>query len=238
MKFERGPFAAVIALVVIAALGFLGVRAFNRGVHDYIVGHPEVLLEAQAAYARKQDEAMATRAKAVIRARQAEIFADARDPFVGPRDARVSVVQFFDYRCPHCKAEAAPAVEALIRKYPNVKFIFKEWPIFGGPSQTAARAALGAWREGRYLPVYVALMADRDVTPETIDQALRGAGLDPGKTLADAASPEIARQLADVQSLAMALGADGTPAFIVGDTMVPGARMDQVEALIRKGLKG
>ena len=240
MKIEFGP-TSVVALIGAVALGaFAGVKLFDKGVHDYIVHHPEVLMEAQEAWSKKQDEQLAQRAKAVIRARRSEIFSDPRDPFVGPANAKVTVVQFFDYRCPHCKAEAAPAVLDLIRKYPDVKFVFKEWPIFGAPSQSAARAALGTWQAapGKYLGVYRALMGERDIDQAAVDRVLQAQGLDAASTEALGATPRTARQMADVERLAVDLNAGGTPAFIIGDTMVPGARMEQVEALIQKGRKG
>jgi protein-disulfide isomerase len=229
---------AVLSVGAIAGGTFFGVKLFERGVHDYIVNHPEVLLEAEEAYAKKQNDHVIANARAVIRAHQSEIFADPRDPFVGPQNAKVTVVQFFDYRCPHCKAEAAPAVLALIRKYPDVKFVFKEWPIFGAPSQAAATAALGAAKQGKYLPVFAAMMAERELDQTSVDRILREQGVDVAQAEAFAASPAAARQLSDVQRLALLLNAGGTPAFIVGDTMVTGARMDDVEALIQKGRKG
>jgi protein-disulfide isomerase len=229
---------AVMAVGAIAGGTFFGVKLFERGVHDYIVKHPEVLLEAEMAYAKKQNDDVVTKARAIIQAHRSEIFSDPRDPFVGPQNAKVTVVQFYDYRCPHCKAEAAPAILTMIRKYPDVKFVFKEWPIFGGPSQAAARAALGAAQQGKYLPVFAAMMAERDLNIVGIERILREQGVDVAKAEAFGGAPDTTRQLADVQRLAELLNARGTPAFIIGDTLVPGVAMDDVEALIQKGRKG
>jgi len=238
MKFQLNATAVVLIVGAVAGGTFLGVKGFEWGVHHYIVSHPEVLIEAEQAYAAKQDAAMVAKARLAIQAHKAEIFSDARDPFVGPANAKVTVVQFADYRCPHCKAEAAPAVLALIQKYPDVKFVFKEWPIFGAPSQAAAHAALGAWKQGKYLPVYQAFMAEKTLDQAAINRILREQSLDPAKTMALGSGAADAKQMLDIERLAIQLGAQGTPAFIIGDTLVPGAHMDEVEALIQKGRKG
>jgi protein-disulfide isomerase len=203
----------------------------------------------QEAYYAKQDADKVAKAKPLIHSHASEIFNDPRDAFVGPKDAKVTVVQFFDYRCPHCKAEAAPGVLAMIKKHPDVKFVFKELPIFGGPSQAAARTAIGVWRTDpqAYIKVYADMMADADLDEGVNDPKgvaamkasvmaiLKKNGLDAQKVDDVAGSPAADMQLASVQKLAAELGIDGTPGFIVGDTLITGADMDKVEALIKAG---
>jgi protein-disulfide isomerase len=214
-----------------------GDKAFDDKVHAYLIAHPEVLEEMQVAYARKQQASEVERARPLIRQYKAAIFNDARDPYVGPKDAKVTVVQFFDYRCGHCKAEAAPAVLEFIKKYPDVRFVFKEYPIFGVPSQAAARASLAAWQEGRYLPVYQQMMASPDVDGQVIKNVIVHNGIDPAAAARIGGSDAVTAHLVDVQKLAGQLGLSGTPAFIIGDTLVPGADMAQVEKLIVEARK-
>jgi protein-disulfide isomerase len=243
--------AAALCALSLSACGRDNDEVFGERVRAFLIAHPEVLKEAQEAYYAKLDAEKVARAKPVIEKHAREIFADPRDPFVGPANAKVTVVQFFDYRCPHCKAEAAPGVLALIKRHPDVKFVFKEFPIFGGPSQAASRTALSVWRSDPkdYLPVYANMMADEDLDESvndpagakkmqaSVDKIVQAAGLDPNKITTFGASDAISAQLADTQRLAAELGVDGTPGFVVGDTLITGADMDKVEQLIEKGEK-
>lgn len=206
-------------------------KAFGDKVHAYLLAHPEVILEMQDAYTRKQMTAEANQVQSHLTALHQQIFDDPRDPTVGPRDAKVTVVEFFDYRCPHCK-DAAPDVLRLVRTYPDVRFVFKEMPIFGAPSRAAASVALAANRQGKYLPVYQALMEDHEVSPELVNQILAQNGLNPARTLEELSDPKIAMQIADVARLATNLGISGTPGFLINDHYVAGADIEQVSKLI------
>jgi protein-disulfide isomerase len=243
---------AALGAVTLSACGRESDADFGKRVHAYLVAHPETLRDMQEAYMVKQDTERSARAKPVIKSHASQIFNDPRDPFVGPANAKVTVVQFFDYRCPHCKAEAAPGVAALIKKHPDVKFVFKEFPIFGPPSLAASRTALGVWKTNPadYLTVYQNMMADAALDEgvndpagvakmqASMDAVVKAAGLDPSKVHATGGADATTAQLSDVQKLAAELGIDGTPGFIVGDTLVSGADMDRVEELIQKGKKG
>jgi protein-disulfide isomerase len=211
-------------------------KAFGDKVHAYLLAHPEVLLEMQDAYVRKQTSAEATQVQSHIAALRKQIFDDPRDPSVGPKDAKVTVVEFFDYRCPHCK-DAAPDVLNLIRTHPDVRFVFKEFPIFGAQSQMAAATALAANREGKYLPVYAGLMTDRVVDLESVGKVLKQSGLDPARVQAAAGDPQIAAQLGDIQRLAQSLGVTGTPGFLVNDTYVAGADIPALTKAIDEAKK-
>jgi protein-disulfide isomerase len=241
-----------LACLTLAGCGRESDDAFGKRVHAYLVAHPEALKDAQEAYYEKQEATKIALAKPLIHKHASEIFADPRDPFVGPKNAKVTVVQFFDYRCPHCKAEAAPGVLAMIKKHPDVKFVFKEFPIFGGPSQAAARTAIGVWQTDpqAYLKVYAGMMNDQDLDEgvndpagvahmkESIQAVVKANGVDVAKVDAAGASSAVDAQMADVQKLAAELGIDGTPGFVVGDTLVSGADMDKVEKLITAQQKG
>jgi protein-disulfide isomerase len=212
-------------------------KAFGDKVHAYLLAHPEVLLEMQEAYVRKQTSAEANTVQSHVPALRKQIFDDPRDPSVGPKDAKVTVVEFFDYRCPHCK-DAAPDVLNLIRTHPDVRFVFKEMPIFGPQSQAAAAAALAANQQGKYLPVYAGLMTDRAVDAQSVKQVLAQSGLNPAQVEAAAADPKIAAHIADVARLASSLGISGTPGFLVNDRYVAGADIPALTKAIDEQKKG
>ncbi len=249
------PFGRLLTVAFLAALTLAGCGKdprFEAKVHSYLLAHPEVLQEMEVKLRDKEDAEATARAKPIIQAHAKEIFNDPRDAFVGPANAKVVVVQFFDYRCPHCKAEAAPGVQAMIKKHPDVKFVFKDFPIFGGPSMAAARTAIGVWKSNPadYLKAYSLMMADDDLDESvndpagaakmqaSVDKIVSNLGLNAASVNNLGAANEASSQLSDNQKLAAELGLEGTPAFIVGDTLVSGANMDRVEELIVKGGKG
>ena len=209
---------------------------FDKKVHDYIVKHPEVIEEAvQALQDKRAQEAQADAEKSLAKARaalpshRAALEHDSRD-FVANPAGRVTVTEFFDYRCPHC-VNAAPAVLQIIKDNPDVRFVFKELPIFGAVSEHAARVAIAVRAlGGDYIGLYRGLMATHGLDDRAIDELGRQHGVDPAKVEAARASEDA--QIADVHKLAAALGVDGTPTFIVGDVVVPGEDMDALRAAI------
>ena len=221
-------------------------EAFGQRVRAYLLQHPEVLEEA----IRKLDEtrsaqAAATQSQAVTGARAA-LEKDARDFVFGNPQGPITVVEFFDYRCGFCKT-VAPEVLAMVQREGDVRFVFKEFPILPdrdtgrlGVSERAARAALAAKAQGKYLDVHRDLMAERALDDAAIERVARKHGLDPA-TLAEAGGADVVdQQLTDTHQLAQTIGIEGTPAFIVGGTVIPGADIDALRAAIaaeRKRLK-
>lgn len=210
--------------------------SFDAKVREYLLRNPEVLEEALTKLeARRQAEQVKAAGQAIAKERQA-LIADARDPSVGPKDAKVTVVEFSDYRCGYCKL-AAPEVVGLIRANPDVRFVFKEFPIFGATSEYAAKAALVAAKSGKYLPVHQAMMAEKSLDQTAVDRILKANGLDPATVRAEAQKPEYAKYFADKHALAERLNIQGTPAFVIGDVLVPGADMEAVKAAIAAAKK-
>src|SRR5205814_2040251 len=120
-------------------------------------------------------------------------------------------------QCGYCKL-AAPQVVQLSKEHPDVRFVFKEFPIFGGVSDTAAKLALTPQVKAKGLEVYQAWMAERHLDDAGLDRTLTAAGVDPVAARKAAQDPAIERQVMDVRALATALRIEGTPAFVVGDT--------------------
>ncbi len=211
---------------------------FGKQVHAYLLKHPEVIEEASA----KLNEARRLQAVAqtseVIKAKTAALERDPRD-FVANPDGKVTVVEFFDYRCPYCKA-ALPDLQTLIRDNTDVRFVFKEFPILPdsdgkiGVSLRAARAAMAAIPAGKYAQVHDQLMASKPLDDAGIDRVMKANGLDPAKAVAATVYDE---HLDQVRDLAMAINAQGTPAFVVGTTLIEGNRMDQLAAAIAEARK-
>jgi protein-disulfide isomerase len=205
---------------------------FDQRVHAYLLAHPEVIRETMAKL-EENDRLAATKAStdAIGRFRN-QLEHDPRD-FVANPNGKVTVVEFFDYRCGYCKL-AAPEVVKLIQQNPDVRFVFKEFPIFGQVSDTAAKVALTREAKAKGVQLYQALMSDKALDDAGLDRHLTEIGIDPATARKDAEHPLIDRQLLDAHALAEALKIDGTPAFIVGDTMIPGADLPALRAAIAK----
>lgn len=210
--------------------------AFGKRVRTYLLTHPEVLQEALERLQARDDAQKAQDARAAIASRANLLAHDPRDPVLGNPKGAITVVEFFDYRCPFCKA-AEPDVEKLLADNSDVRLVLKEFPILDLEDQShisedAARAALAANAQGKYGPVHHALLADKHLDEAGITAVLSAAGVASGPAHVFETSAAVTTQLADIHALARAIGIDGTPAFIVGDQMIAGAQMDALRAAV------
>jgi protein-disulfide isomerase len=145
-------------------------------------------------------------------------------PAAGAKDADVTIVEFFDYNCPFCK-ETAPELVKLLHVDPKVRILYKEWPLFGDVSEYAARSALAANWQGKFLAAHAALIGtanDLDKTSQ-VDAALKSAGVDLTQLARDrtAHAAEITAILSRDAQEAAALGFKGTPGIVVGRQLLP-----------------
>ena len=212
--------------------------AFGKQVHAYLLQHPEVIEEASAKLNEERRQQALAQSSGAIKTKKAALERDPQD-FVANPGGKVTVVEFFDYRCPYCKA-SLPDLQTLIRDNKDVRFVFKEFPILPdsdgkiGVSLRAARAAMAAIPAGKYEQVHNALMSEKALDDAGIDRVMKANGLDPAKAVAATGYDE---HLDQVRDLAMAINASGTPAFVVGDTLIEGNRMDQLAAAIAQERK-
>ncbi|WP_430418889.1 DsbA family protein [Phenylobacterium sp.] len=228
---------APLAVAMTAALALSACQKqadaeFGAKVRAYLLEHPEVLEEMALKLREKQTLAAAKASAATVNKYRQQLERDPRDVVINP-NGEFTVVEFFDYRCGYCKV-VAPEMVTLMQENPDVRFVFKEFPIFGEVSETAARIALTAEGKTKGLQLYKALMEDRGLDEAALDRHMIEVGLDPAAARKAAASPAITEQLDDVRTLAQALGLQGTPAFIIGDYVIPGADLDAVKAAIAK----
>jgi protein-disulfide isomerase len=200
-------------------------QAIEQIIHDYLIAHPEVLIEAlRAGDAKaKQQEEAETRAQIVKH--QDELLRDAKSPVGGNLNGDVTIVEFFDYRCPYCK-QVEPALEALLKEDPGIRVVYKEFPILGPASLIASQVSLAALKQSpqKYARLHAALMSAKgDLGQDSILKAAEAAGLDVVKIKADMNGKDIDALIKRNYVLAEALNIRGTPAFIIGTAMSPGA---------------
>ena len=164
----------------------------------------------------------------------AALFETPGDPIRGNPRGDVTIVEFFDVRCPYCKRLHGEMAEVL-RRDRNLRIIMKDLPILGPQSVVGARALLAAQRQGKYPELYDALMRLRgEPTDEAIRAEAQRVGLDANRLFRDMQDPAIQRRLDDNIALARTLQIEGTPALVVGDTLIPGAvPAAQLERLVQ-----
>ena len=205
------------------ALPVEAVDAIRRIVRDYLLEHPEVLIEAQQALQAKRAAAEAGQARLAIHDHRDALFSDPEAPVAGNPDGAITLVEFFDYRCGYCK-RVKPTLEALIAENDDLRLVYKEFPILGPESTLAARAALAARAQGGYGPLHAALMeADGALDRSHILEIARSVGLDDERLAQDMDGPAIDALIESNAALARELGIRGTPGFVIGDRVIGGA---------------
>lgn len=223
----RAILIAMIALFVLPAQAaeFNDAQKKELGdvIRQYLMENPEVVRDAMQELERKQQEAENAARTDTLKAMSSEIFRSKDDLIGGNPNGKVTLVEFFDYNCGYCK-RAFPDVMKMIDTDKDLKLVMKEFPILGPGSVYAARAALASRKQGKYWEYHMALMAHEGRIDESVaDQIAQATGLDVKKLKADMATDEVNQVIARNMQLADALNIQGTPAFIIDETVIPGA---------------
>jgi len=197
--------------------------AFEQIIRDYILQHPELVFEAlQSAEDKMKAQAEATARAAIVEKRR-ELLEDPTSPVAGNPKGDVTIVEFFDYRCPYCK-QVEPALETLLKEDRQLRIVYKELPVLGKDSVYATRVALAARKQGKYERFHGAMMATKgQIDEKVILQVAATAGLDTERLKSDMQAGEIDDIIKRNYDLAQALEIHGTPGFVIGGEVVPGA---------------
>ena len=213
-------------------------RAVRDLLRQELKEHPELVLDAIRQLQARDRQVSDERHRDLIRLHQDQLAADAEDFVAGNPKGDVTLIEFFDYRCPYCKAMAEP-LEALLKKDGNIRLVLKEFPILGPNSTLASKASIGARPQGRYLAFHQALLAQKgDLDDKAIAAIARTVGIDIGKMKARSEDAQVSAKLARNLDLGRALELDGTPAFIIDDKLIPGAvDLEMLEQAIAEARK-
>ena len=199
------------------------VQGMEQVIRRYLLENPEVLIEAVNLYRQRQRVAQEERQRQAVTDYQAALQNDPRTPVVGNPEGDVVIVEFFDYRCGYCR-RVVEDLQKVVEEDGNVRLVMKEFPILGPASIRAARAALASVRQGKYEAYHFALMSQPgDMSDGHLEKVAREVGLDVEQLKADMESEEIDDMIRSNHQLAERLGINGTPAFVFGNTLVPGA---------------
>lgn len=244
MKQFLKTFAAV-SVLGLAACSQAGAKDMSKAeveqiVRSYILENPEIIREALVALEQKDAQAEQQETLDAIADLSDQIFRDPRDYSVGPADAKVQLVEFFDYNCGFCK-RSTDWVEATMAKYPDdVRVVFKEMPVLtgrDGTSYMAARAALAAARQGEYRKMHFAMMDERSINEKRVLEIAANLGLNVDQLEKDMKDAAIDRQITDTLDIGRRIPAlTGTPFFIINDQFVSGANMARLDELLEEAL--
>ncbi len=237
----RPSIASVLAVWLVAGIAPARADALSaaqkseveRIVHDYLVAHPEVLMEAVQAAADKDKAEKIERATATIRAHHDDLYNDPDSQIGGNPNGDVTIVEFFDYRCPYCK-QVQPVLEGLLNSDHKLRIVYKEFPILGDASTYATKMALAALPQGKYQIFHRAMMDTKGpIDDKIVDTVAASVGIDVAKAKAQMAAPSVEAVIKKDYALADALNVNGTPSFIIADKLYPGAmKLDELKKAI------
>lgn len=191
-------------------------------VREYLLKNPSIIREVTEAVQQQEAKEKQARASSGLQALKSDIYSDVDSPALGNPKGDVTVVVFFDYNCGYCKS-TVPGLRDLLKKDSAVRIIYKEYPILGAQSLIAARAALAANRQGKYAEFHQALMASKAIDIAVVKATSARLGLNYAKLRQDMDDPQVTESLQRNIRLANSLEISGTPAYIVGGRLIPGA---------------
>ncbi len=241
--------AVVMVVAVFSALRFAGSggdevpsTAMSKGdvekiVRNYLLENPEVIFEAVDRMKAKEEGDRLVNLEDNAKKHAAALFREAEPIVAGNPKGDVTIVEFFDYRCPYCK-KGKQVVSDLLKQDGNIRLVLKEYPILSPESELAARAAVASVPQGKYWDFHLALMGAEELSEDAVFAIAKDVGIDVAKLKADMKSDKVDARLRDVQALGKAVGVDATPTFFIGDKPFTGVMtMDELKGAVAAARK-
>ena len=200
--------------------------ALDSIIKEFIQNNPEVVRDTLIALAAREETGRKQAGLSRVRD-------DQGDPVMGNPDGTITLYEFSDYNCGYCKRIFEP-IQQMLRDNPDVRLVIKEFPILSQSSLVAAQAAIAAEMQGKFADYHIGMMTYRgQITNDVVMRVAQQAGLDNTQLQKDMESPETAAIIQRTREAAAALALNGTPAVVIGDTVVPGAiGLDELVGLI------
>ena len=202
--------------IAFADLSYADKSEIKSIVKEFIKENPEIIRDVLTQLAITEQAERKRAALALLKN-------DDGDPEIGPSNAAITIYEFSDYNCGYCKRIFID-LQAVLAEQPDVRLVVKELPILAETSVLAAKAAIAAQRQGKFRQFHIAMMTWRGkIDADAIDAARQEAGLDDKRLLNDMEDEVTAAILSRTRAAAAALEVRGTPALIIGETIIPGA---------------
>lgn len=245
---KLAPFALTAAALTLGACGDGRAQAdvsedrMREIVREYLMENPEIIREALVELQSREQAAAQDAVRMAAVSLTPEIVSDPRTPVIGPADAKVTIIEFFDYNCSYCQLASSWIQDTLEAHPDDVRVVFRDYPILNsrtGTSIEAATAALAAAKQGRFQQMHFALYGvTGGLSSEQIDEIARQAGVDVGQMRADMENSGFGELFADTMVIGEQIGIEGTPFFVVGDQIVAGADIERLQAALEQELAG
>lgn len=240
----------LLSLLAALLLGLPAVPALAEGftpqqradivevVRAALKADPSILRDAITALQADETKAQQAAARTAISGLGDALTRAPGDPVDGNPQGDVTLVEFFDVRCPYCR-RMLPVMAELLRADHNLRVIHKDIPILGPASLLGAKALLAAQKQGGYLALRAVLMAGPpDISTETLHAAATRTGLDWDRLQKDMADPSVEQRIETNLGLAHKLDIEGTPAYVIGGHMLPGAlSLAELQAAVAQARK-
>ncbi len=198
-------------------------EAIEQTVQNYLIKNPQILMQMSELLEKQQAQAQTDQVKAAISKNAELIYRDNYGLEAGNPKGNVTIVEFSDYNCPYCK-RAFNDLTKLLDSDKDVRVVLKEFPIFGERSEGTARVAIAAKNQGKYFELHAALLKNRGQNTQKAALGMaEKLGLDMDKLKQDMGSDEVSKIIKETRELGTQLGINGTPFYLVGDRVVPGA---------------
>lgn len=207
-------------------------------LREALLRDPSILRDAVTALQEDEARRSETAAKAAISTLQDDLLRTPGDPVGGNPAGDVTIVEFYDVRCPYCR-RMVPVIAELLRRDPGIRVVYKDMPVLGPASQLGARALLAAQKQGGYLKLHALLMTGGpNIDRDALRAAAGRAGLDWARLERDMEAADVAVRINNNLAIAQKLRIEGTPAYVIGGHLLPGAMdlasLEDAVALARK----
>ncbi len=207
-------------------------------VRDALKTDPSILRDAVTALRADDGRQQEAAARTAIIASASRLTSNPGDPIAGNPAGDVTLVEFYDVRCPYCR-HMLPVIDQLLASDKGVRLVFKDLPILGPGSVLGTRALLAAQSQGAYMKLQAAIMTGPpDVTEDSLKAQALAVGLDWAKLRRDMDDPGIQKRIDENLALAKTIDVEGTPAIVIGTRLMPGAMdLPALQAVIREARK-
>jgi protein-disulfide isomerase len=191
-------------------------------VKNYLLKNPIVIREAIVNLQKQDAQAAADKAKEAVLTYRKELLDAPMSPVVGNPKADVTIVEFFDFQCGYCK-KVASVLNEIMKTDPNVRIVFKQFPVLGPNSILAAKVALAVHKQGKYEEFHNTLLATESLDENTVYGIVDKLGLNVSQIRQDIESESIQAEIESNYQMSSPLGITGTPGFVIGNKIAPGA---------------
>lgn len=217
-------------------------KAITKGevdtlIKEYILSNPEILIQSLESFEVKQRQQQMEQAQKAVKEKKEDLFADENSPSIGPADADITIVEFFDYNCGYCK-KALNDVSQVMKDDKKVRVVFKEFPVLGPNSLELSKWSIAAnlQNKDKYFDFHQALLLHKGKKDDdAIAKIAEDVGLNADQLKTEKDSAKVESILKEMNELARALGIRGTPGFVINDELYPGwIPADRMKAEISK----